>query len=142
MEPEQQSPGTNGTDVSALQHTEGTAATPAPEQASHDAVAAGAHTSKNIVIILVLAIIVVVLALMYLWGAGLTTPPPPPPAPPAEVPVAPTAAAPDPQVQALTDVSTSTDTASIEADLNATSMDSLDAGLDQMDTELNTALQQ
>lgn len=95
------------------------------------------EVSKNTIIFIVLGVIVVVLALMYLWGSGVKqgmdsnkTPPE------TQIPLPP-----DTQTEALRQVSTSDELEVIEADLNATELDSLDANLDQLEQELDTLTQ-
>ena len=91
--------------------------------------------SKNVVIVAVLAVIVLVLAFMYIWGS--TTSEPNPIVEP-EIPVVPT---PEPEV-VVPNVSTSDEVGALEADLDASELETLDSELEQMETELDAALEE
>lgn len=92
------------------------------------------ETSKNTIIVAVLAIIVVVLTLMYIWGAGIDKEITEDALIEAELQAP---LPPDESIEALQKVQTSDEMESIEADLSATDVDTLDADLRSMEAELN-----
>ena len=89
--------------------------------------AAGPNTRANLVMLGVFAVLVVALILVYLWGSQLTAPAPQLPPAPQLVPSAATE-------------DSSTDVTAIEADLEATNLDGMDAEMNQMEAELDAAL--
>jgi hypothetical protein len=95
------------------------------------------ESSKNMLIVVVIAVIVVALALMYIWGSSIAlknkidvdTPP---------IPSAPTM---DEQVETLKQVSTSDEIDAIEADIQNTDLENIDADLEQIEAGLEIPTQ-
>lgn len=101
------------------------------------------ETSHNMVIIAVLAVAVVVLALMYMWGSSVQDTLQTPDGPvPAELKQTPTSVTEDPTLDALNDTSSSDEMEEIEKDLRTTELDSLDAEVEQIEQEIEEALEE
>jgi hypothetical protein len=134
MDPEQENKQPAEGAPAAPEAPEAPAAPETPEGDMPEAAHEDTPQSKNMVIVAVLAVIVVVLALMYIWGSQMAT------EPEIEVPELPPVPVLDEQTEALKDVSSSDEVEAIAEDLETTDLEDLDAGLAEMEAELDQAM--
>ncbi|MCB9816587.1 hypothetical protein H6786_04300 [Candidatus Nomurabacteria bacterium] len=115
-----------------------------------DATEVGQAAEKSMVtgpiLAMLVALLIVILGGMYYWLSTMNQPAPAPVAPVVERPTPeennePESTTAEAQTEVLTTVSTSDEISAIEADLESTDLDSLDAELDAIDAELDAALE-
>jgi len=103
-------------------------------------------TQLGIILGVLIVLLVLILGGLYLWGSTMstdTTPQQPTPAavrPTPEENNEPESTTADAQVQALETVSTSNEIGALEADIESTNLDELDAELEAIDAELEAEM--